>query len=529
MFKKIVIIAVVLFTLLMSSPTNAIPVDNTSVLPENNPFCWHRSDCWNIRRPIITGQATDKELDKGFVTGGSVAPCVGGGDPGSANEWGRCLPAGKTKTEISFGGKDEFNNIGDFLVVMYKYLLTIASIVAVVMIIIAGAQWITSGGNSEAISSAKKRIGGAVIGLFIAYMSYFVLNTINPALVNLRLPQVWLVKPLALMPEFCSDLETPNKKLNFMLAADGPDWERPVTLETAADKKYGFKRTNPSTFPCGARFFAEAGGSAPCTGALCTSTGEGENKKNEICFDVIGNRKRYGCEVADLIIRYAVDVSIFDVEEQAGQQAEKVAVLDWFVTKAMVNDWLNQNPVFRGVCKKDNKLYLAKPESGLSWNDGGNDLQKTPRITKTAGSPYSNYTFLLSELIGKENNWDCQGGVLMGYFIRHEVIKKGGVGARFADTITAGLYNSHEYPNLIIGFDQKSHKALHGSFSDDIKSLANYIPIDELKKPGGLILDVRFTMGELDRIVHKYGEAPNSAQFPENILNADGTGGIPAQ
>jgi hypothetical protein len=274
MFKKITIILTLLFTVFISSPVLAV-TDNTSNIPETNPFCWKKIDCQKARKNL--GTSDDKS---GFITGASVAPCFGGtGD----EEWGRCLPAGTSKTEISFGGKSEFNNIGDFILVMYKYMLTIASIVAVVVIIIAGAQWITSGGNSEAIGSAKKRIGGAVIGLFIAYMSYFILNTINPALVNLRLPQVWLIKPISLTPEFCSELEpTSTGKIKFMHAAGAS--------EQADGKAKGFnlKLTDKNIFNCGERFFGEAAGKTPCMGNLCPMPGK-------TCFDEVGKRQNFTC------------------------------------------------------------------------------------------------------------------------------------------------------------------------------------------------------------------------------------------
>lgn len=293
MFKKVLIITAVLFSLLVSSPASA-QIDNTSDLPEFNPFCWHRKDCHKIRKQFLisdppsctVGDPACKELEQGFITAG-VAPCEGGIGP---EQWGRCLPAGKTKTEISFGGSDTFNNIGDFLVVMYKYLLTIASIVAVVMIIIAGAQWITSGGNSEAISSAKKRIGGAIIGLFIAYMSYFVLNTINPALVNLRLPQVWLVKPQSLTPEYCKDIENADEA-EFMFGADPAEQTKPITIETAKEKGGDFTLTKPEDFECGSRYFVASGGKSPCRGRACSMDGEDQLT----CFNKEGDRKNYEC------------------------------------------------------------------------------------------------------------------------------------------------------------------------------------------------------------------------------------------
>src|SRR3989344_2173828 len=308
MFRKLFFILVLGYTFTPFFIANAA-IDNTSKLPEFNPFCWHRSDCYKIRETFLSGSPSNAELEQGFITDASVAPCVGGtGD----NQWGRCLPAGQTKTEISFGGQDKFSNIGEFILLMYKYLLTIASIVAVVVVIIAGAQWITSGGNSEAIGSAKKRIAGAFIGLFIAYMSYFVLNTINPALVNLRLPQVWLIKPVELMPAFCQDIEGADTK-KFMLVGtthtitqieqnsseENPDrtgggvnevdgeesavkvlrvgidklQSEPVSLEQelASGNKYTYtKPKGNSVFKCGERFFVEGGGtSITCRGKWC--------------------------------------------------------------------------------------------------------------------------------------------------------------------------------------------------------------------------------------------------------------------
>lgn len=216
MFKKITIFTAILFTLLMSVPAKAA-TDVSKDIAELNIYCWHRIDCHNFRKQFLTDNPSDAELEKGFVSDISTAPCnTGTGD----EQWGRCLPGGVTKTEISFGGQDRFSNIGEFIILMYKYLLTVASIVAVVMIIIAGMQWVTSGGNSEAISSAKKRISGAIIGLFIAYMSYFILNTINPAMVNLRLPQVWLTRPIALFQPPAATLVTMDKLEEAMVAVE---------------------------------------------------------------------------------------------------------------------------------------------------------------------------------------------------------------------------------------------------------------------------------------------------------------------
>jgi hypothetical protein len=299
MSKKISVIIILLFTLLVSLPASA--VDNTSQIPELNPFCWHLKDCQKQRK-LFGGSGKGTE---GFF---SQDPCSGGD---SEDPWGRCQAAGTAKTEISFGGKSEFNNVGDFIVLMYKYMLTIASIVAAAMIMIAGVQWIISGGNSERIGSAKKRIAGALIGLFIGYASYFVLNTINPALVNLRLPQVWMVKPMSLTPEFCSELEKPGSEgsIRFMHAAAASEQVKSVTLETADKKADGFKwklSTDRQQFVCGDRFFVESGGKTPCMGNLCPL--------GKTCFDNVGKRVNYTC--GD--VRIGGDISAGVVKESCG-------------------------------------------------------------------------------------------------------------------------------------------------------------------------------------------------------------------
>ena len=76
--------------------------------------------------------------------------------------------------------------IGEYLAVIYRYLVVVAGVVAVIVIIIAGIQWTASGGNSSTIESAKGRIIGALTGLGLAVGSYIILYTINPELVSFR-------------------------------------------------------------------------------------------------------------------------------------------------------------------------------------------------------------------------------------------------------------------------------------------------------------------------------------------------------
>jgi len=70
----------------------------------------------------------------------------------------------KSITPVTENG-DEFFYIpflGQYLAAIYRYSVAVASVIAVVILIVAGAQWTLSAGSTERIGSAKKRIAGAI-------------------------------------------------------------------------------------------------------------------------------------------------------------------------------------------------------------------------------------------------------------------------------------------------------------------------------------------------------------------------------
>ncbi len=486
-----------------SAGSNPLAGDINSQIPELNPFCWHLKDCQAIRKQFGgTGTGTE-----GFISDLTTAPCNGGeGD----SQWGRCLPAGTTKTEISFGGQNQFSNIGEFIVLMYKYLVTIASIVAVVVVIVAGMQWVTSGGNSEAISSAKKRIGGAIIGLFIAYMSYFVLNTINPALVNLRLPQVWLVKPVALMPEFCSDIPNPNGQIKFasVAAADNPR----APLLPSEQRKYVSPTENNFKFICGSRYLAENGGETTCFGDHCDK----QNNQNYMCAKNDPSQGGYGCIAGDLLIHYFVNTTDFDIKEAVYTEAEKVPVVNWFISNAMFDEWLGSSAVVRAVCSipSEDSYYLANFGKGQEWNS---HIQ-TRHIPKAGYDEYVDVYSGLTDLSLIKNSFNCSkltsGGIVegevVGYFIRQIVRADQSPGAQVGEALK-GLVSFGNWgdvkpePNLNIGYFNGA--AQFGTFTD-ISGLMAFIPLDKLKERG-LRLEVGLTLGKFKDIMGDKSSVPH--------------------
>ncbi|OGM00743.1 hypothetical protein A2480_02710 [Candidatus Uhrbacteria bacterium RIFOXYC2_FULL_47_19] len=76
--------------------------------------------------------------------------------------------------------------LAEYISGMFRYAIPVAAVLAVVMMMIGGLQWLTSAGDSGRVGAAKKRIIGAAIGLALLLGSYLLLYTINPNLVSLR-------------------------------------------------------------------------------------------------------------------------------------------------------------------------------------------------------------------------------------------------------------------------------------------------------------------------------------------------------
>lgn len=69
---------------------------------------------------------------------------------------------------------------------LVNYLVTFAIgilvIIGVITIVIGGYLYMTAAGNASQVGSAKEMITSALIGIFIAFVSVVILNTINPYL-----------------------------------------------------------------------------------------------------------------------------------------------------------------------------------------------------------------------------------------------------------------------------------------------------------------------------------------------------------
>jgi hypothetical protein len=86
--------------------------------------------------------------------------------------------------------------IAQYIGGLYKYAVAIAGVLAAVMLMIGGLQYLASAGNSERVSRGKEMITDSLLGLLLVLGTYILLNTINPNLVNYSALTVSYIEPI---------------------------------------------------------------------------------------------------------------------------------------------------------------------------------------------------------------------------------------------------------------------------------------------------------------------------------------------
>lgn len=89
-------------------------------------------------------------------------------------------------SSIDSDGNINSSLLARYVIAIYDYGLSIAGILAAIMLMAGGIIWLTSGGDSGKVDQAKKIIIGSISGLFILISANLILNTINPQLVNMK-------------------------------------------------------------------------------------------------------------------------------------------------------------------------------------------------------------------------------------------------------------------------------------------------------------------------------------------------------
>ena len=181
-------------------------------------------------------------------------------------------------------------NLTEYIKGVYRLLIGLGALFAVVMMIIAGYQWMFSGGSADKTGAAKKRIFNAWIGLILALLSYVILNAITPRLVALRLPKVDPVQRLEInVDESCQTIFTKKdnlyinsyfnkfKRLDFSAKRFAEETERAVDaaverLPDAEETACGIEYDVYGDLDPSAKELDHSKNIAQCKGGLCEGT-----------------------------------------------------------------------------------------------------------------------------------------------------------------------------------------------------------------------------------------------------------------
>jgi hypothetical protein len=149
--------------------------------PEDNLQCWVQSACEKKdEKGNKTGQ-WDRKSDRAIETcgGGTYGFCY---PPFRDIEIGIGIPVkGEVKTKVK--------DLGGYINTMYLFLLSTAALIATVMVMVSGTQYVAASGSGD-VGKAKERIKNAVTGLILLMFAAVILFTVNPQLLQLKVPQM---------------------------------------------------------------------------------------------------------------------------------------------------------------------------------------------------------------------------------------------------------------------------------------------------------------------------------------------------
>lgn len=167
------------------------------------------------------------------------------------------------------------SGLGDYIDKIYKYLLGISGIIAVIMLMIGGIQYIISLGGDE-VKKAKDRITNALIGMVLLFCATLILFTVNPQLIHLEMPAI----PKARTVFFISDTTTCEELLDA-------DYE--VEVEVGSGTNCGDPASNVTADSAGNPMEGKTCQWSACpAGKQClSSTAAGAKGHCVSCLDVV--------------------------------------------------------------------------------------------------------------------------------------------------------------------------------------------------------------------------------------------------
>ena len=177
-----------------------------SEYPEQNPSCFNLDQCTKAIKAYCGDASSDtssKEYSTISCESGSVADSFETKyqPPECPPNFHYCYaPKNSTsvRLNIQIGGTSQVNNLETYVQVAYQWMVTAGVIIAIVLVMIGGLQYVLGAASQSQISSAKKRIQNAVIGLILLLSCILIIETVNPKLSSIAVPRFPMIKTVNL-------------------------------------------------------------------------------------------------------------------------------------------------------------------------------------------------------------------------------------------------------------------------------------------------------------------------------------------
>lgn len=86
--------------------------------------------------------------------------------------------------------QESTTTLANYIIAIFKYSTGVIGIIAAIVLMMAGIIWLTAAGNQEQIGSARKMIGGGLMGLVLTFGAFIILSMVNTNLVNLKITPI---------------------------------------------------------------------------------------------------------------------------------------------------------------------------------------------------------------------------------------------------------------------------------------------------------------------------------------------------
>lgn len=93
----------------------------------------------------------------------------------------------RTRLAVPLGDKQEVQGLPDYINTVYRYMLGIVTIVAIIMVIYGAFLFLLSHGDAKKASDGQRVIKDALGGMAVLFLAYFILYNVNPRTTRLDL------------------------------------------------------------------------------------------------------------------------------------------------------------------------------------------------------------------------------------------------------------------------------------------------------------------------------------------------------